>query len=187
MLHHAPDLTTIIDIWDALWEVSEWRPTPHGFAVALGRPLQESGGRGRGGSRVILTPKLRDHLERHRLTPIKLALPIGRTAIKRLRRLLGHHWQVDNAKWWEDRADDLTDMTLTAFVARHGVSLTAASVARSAFLVPKVRSPGWWREPDIAALLLSAQPRAHVADVLGISVGSVGRLRWRLRYLPEMT
>lgn len=32
------------------------------------------------------------------------ALPLGNTAIKRLRALLGHHWRIDRAAWWHRRA-----------------------------------------------------------------------------------
>lgn len=142
-----------------------------------GRRLLSAGAVERAVPRVIVTPALLRHLERHRQRPAALALPIGHTAITRLRRLLGHHRQMDAAAWWDERADDLADLTIEAFAAAHGRSVGAIVNARHALFGRRLRPAGWWRAPDVVEVLLADRPRADIADALGISVGSVGRLR----------
>jgi hypothetical protein len=130
---------------------------------------------------VIVTPRLAQHFETHRLAPAHLALPIGNTTIKRIRRLLGHHRQIDRSLWWEERIADLSDLTLDQFAAKHSVSSAAAAHARHAFFGHKLRPSRWWARKDVADILMSDKPRSEIADVLDISVGSVGRLRWMLQ------
>ena len=107
--------------------------------------------------------------------------------MKRLRHLLGHHRQLDARQWWEDHADDLAELTLEQFAAKHGRKAGAVERARLALLGRKFRPYGWWKEGEAADLLRSDKPRAFVADALGISVGAVGRLRWALRYGHGLT
>lgn len=171
-------MTLIADAWGDNWRVEETRPTRHGFDVFLGRPAD---GNIRGGRRVIVTPDLASHFEARRLNPSTLTLPIGLSTIKRIRALLGHNRYIDHAAWWDERVTDLADLTIEQFCARHGVTVGAAVNARHALLGPTLRPAGWWRAPDIRAIILSAAPRAEVAERLGISVGSIGRLRYWLR------
>jgi transposase/uncharacterized protein YerC len=167
-----------LDIWGDPWVVSEARATRHRFDILFGRPPNS----GRRGPAVIVTEPLAAHLAAHRHTPGQLALPIGNTTIKRLRRLLGFHWRIDRAEWWERRVDDLATLTTGAFAERHAVSAGAVVQARQALLGESRQRPdGWWRHPEMAAILLADKPRADIADHLGISVGAVGRLRWALR------
>lgn len=177
MAGRARDEGRVRDTWGDLWAVREARATQHGFDLLLGRPLAIP----RGQACVIMTEPLRDYLEAQRDTPGSIALPLGNTAIKRLRRLLGHHWQIDRAAWWHRRSADLADLTIEAFAARHSVSAGAIVNARHALLGPTLRPAGWWRAPDVAALILADRPRAEIAESLGISVGAVGRLRWHLQ------
>lgn len=182
---HATIIGEAVDVWGDWWEVREERQTTHGFALALGWPAGVRRGRGAaGGVRVIVTTDLAAHLESTRMAPAAHGLPIGNTTVKRLRRLLGHHWQIDRAAWWEERADDLTDLTIEAFATRHAVSVGAVVNARHALFGPALRPAGWWRAPDVAAVILADAPRADIAARLEISVGSVGRLRWALRATP---
>ncbi len=181
MARQAVILATAEDVDGALWDIREARPTPHGFDVQMGWPHGDIRGRGgSGGPRVVLTAPLAAYLEVMRERPVRIALPIGRGAVKRLRRLLGHHAQIDRAAWWEARADDLAEMTIERFAARHEVSVGAVVQARHALFGPTLRPAGWWRAPDVAALILADRPRVEIADQLGISLGSVGRLRWAL-------
>lgn len=168
------------DAWGDAWTVREARATAHGFDLLLGRPVASP----RGQACVIMTKPLQAYLEAQRDTPAAIALPLGNTAIKRLRALLGHHWRIDRAAWWHRRAADLADLTIEAFAARHGVSAGAVVNARHALFGPALRPAGWWRAPDVAALILADKPRAEIAESLGISVGAVGRLRWQLRRPP---
>lgn len=157
----------------------EYRPTQHGFDIALGWPAGVP--RGRGGPKVILTENLSAYLAAHRDHPKNIRLPIGRTALQRLRRILGHHWQIDRAAWWEQRTDDLSDLTIEQFCAKHSVSAGAVVNARHALFGPTLRPAGWWRADDAAALILADRPRVEIAADLGISIGSLGRLRWALK------
>lgn len=187
MARIAQIIDTIKDAWGDDWDVREYRQTAHDFEIAFGWPYGSPRGKGgSGGVKVIVTPDLLDHFETYRLSPINLALPIGNTTIKRIRRLLGHHRQIDRAAWWEERIADLADLTLDQFAARHGVSVGAAANARHALFGHTLRPAGWWRQKDMAEILLSATPRSDIADTLGISVGSVGRLRWCLMSAQKM-
>lgn len=184
MARVAQIIDKIEDVWSDEWDVREYRPTTHGFAVAFGWPNGvPRGAGGAGGPRVIVSPQLAQHFEAHRLAPINLALPIGNNTIKRIRRLMGHHRHIDGAAWWEQRVADLADLTIDQFAKRHGVSTGAAANARHAFFGHKLRPAGWWQQEDVRAVLSSDLPRSEIADALDVSVGSVGRLRWQLSQL----
>lgn len=176
-----------VDYWGDTWDVRESRDTPHGWPVLLGWPAGVPRGRGgAGGPTVIVTPELAAYFEGlrgFRRPPI--GLPVGRSAIKRIRRLLAIDSALDRAAWWEDRADDLADLTIDRFAARHGVSTGAAAMARLALLGPTLRPAGWWRAADVAAELLADRPRAAIADSLNISVGAVRRLRCQIKHERE--
>lgn len=185
MARRATILRQVTDAWGDPWDVREERKTDHGWPLCLGWPLGVERGQGAaGGPRVIVTAELAAHFERHRRAPQGLALPIGNTAIKRIRRLLGHHRQIDAASWWEERISDLADLTIQAFAAQHDCSVGAVVHARHALFGPKLRPAGWWRAPDVAALLISPLPTVEIADRLGIAVGSARRLRGELLAEP---
>lgn len=170
-----------VDVWGDAWSVRERRSTEHGFDVLLGWPVGQPRGKGAaGGPRVIVTAELAAHMGRIRATPSGHGLPLGNTAITRIRRLLGHHRYIDRAAWWERRAADLIDLTIEQFAERHAVSIGAVVNARHALMGPSLRPAGWWRAPDVSAVLLSDAPTSDTAEVLGISAGSVRRLRWML-------
>jgi len=181
MARRATVLRQIVDVWGDTWDVREERDTPHGWPVCLGWPTGMPRGRGSGGPRVVITTPLAEHFERHRMAPGGLSLPIGSTAIKRIRRLLGHHRAIDAAAWWEDRAADLAELTIEQFARRHGRSVGAIVNARHALFGPRLRPAEWWRSPDVISMLLANRPSAAVADDLGISAGSVRRLRMLIR------
>lgn len=165
------------DIWGDTWDVAERRPAPaYGLEVVLGWPAGMPRGAGRaGGKRVVITPELGALLTAHRTSPGDLVLPIGMTALKRLRRLMGHNRYLDSAAWWEARIDDLSTLTSPEFAARHGVDPHTAAVARLRLCGSKLRPAGWWLTPEVKAVL--AAPTAQAADELGISAGGVRRLR----------
>lgn len=114
----------IADIYGERWLVAEYRPTAHGWPLALGWPAGMTGRQARPG--VIVTLPLAEYLMATRLRDV--VLPIGMTAIKRLRADLDLRWSWDD--WWQARAADLRAMTLEAFCARHGCSIGAASQRR---------------------------------------------------------
>jgi len=75
------------DVFGQLWEVRERRPAPHGWLVEIGWPLGHARGRGGRGVTIILTQPLAEYLTATR--PRAIRLPIGGTAVKRLRARLG--------------------------------------------------------------------------------------------------
>lgn len=183
MARQATIIDRISDAFGDEWDVREYRPTAHDFDVALGWPSGQLRGAGQaGGPRVILTASLVAYLTAHRDSPKNIRLPIGRTAIKRLRSILGHHWQIDRASWWEDRVEDLSDLTIDEFSRRHNVAVGSVVNARHSLFGPKLRPAGWWRVADIAKLLIANRPRVEIAGELGISVGSLGRMRYALKH-----
>lgn len=177
-------LATVSDFFGDAWDVFEVRDTPRAFPVLLGYPAERprvwpAGG----GKRVILTPELAAHLETHRRARFEdMRLPIGKQATQRLRRLLGHHRQLDAQAWWDERFRDLCELTLEAFAVKHGVKTGAVEFARLALLGKTNRDNGWWRIDPARSALLSDRSTADVADELGIAAGSVRRLRWMLRH-----
>lgn len=128
-----------------------------------------------------MTAPLVCYLEEMRDRPGEIDLPCGRTTIKRLRRELGHDWRAEQEGWWLERLEDMDRLTGAQFAARHDVSEARVCQVRVAVLGPRQRPAGWWRDPEIAALLAGPLPRQHIAEVLGISLGAVGRLRWMVR------
>lgn len=182
-LRRAKIIGRAVDAWGDPWDVREARKTNFGFDVLLGWPAGTPRGRGgSGGIRVIVTPDLASWLNALRGTRAPVVLPIGATAIKRIRRLLGYDGVLDRSDWWEMRSEDLADMTLAAFCKKHSVSMGAASQARTVMYGPALRPVGWWRADDIAALLTSEQPVAVIADQLQISASGARRLRATLRH-----
>lgn len=121
MAREATVIDQAVDAWGDAWDVREARPTRHGFDVLLGWPAGAPRGKGgSGGPKVVVTAELARYIDALRGTRRPLELPIGVTTIKRLRRLLGHNSHVDRAAWWEQRANDLGDLTIEAFAKRHG-------------------------------------------------------------------
>lgn len=172
---------TVTDYWGDDWIVINIRTAPGVPAVPLGRP---AGYFGRGGPTIFVTPALAEHLERYRHSPGKAGLPVGLTALKRLRRLLGHNRYIDSAAWWEARADDLATLTMEEFAARHGKSMGQIHNAKVALFGPTNRPNGWWRQPEITSLLRSGLPTSEIADQLGLSAGGARRLIWQARQQP---
>ncbi len=168
----------VLDAGEVVWSVDDARPTDHGFAIYLGRPVSMSGP---GGAAVIITRDLAEYLERHRRAPDLIDLPISATTVHRLRRALGHNWYEDGERWWLQRWDDLSTLTTADFAVRHGVKPAAVTYARLALLGPRQRPARWWADPATADLILSPQPRLYVAQMLDICASSVGRLRTQLR------
>lgn len=182
MTREATIIGQIKDIDNVTYDIREKRPTTHGWDLCLGWPTGIQRGKGGGGGpRVILTTDLVEYLKMEKSSTKRIDLPIGKTSIARLRRLLGMNWQSDRAQWWEDRVDDLASLTLTQFSKRHQVSTGATCTARQSIFGSTQRPEGWWLEYEILTLLAGDSPRIHIADQLDVSLGSVGRLRHLVR------
>jgi hypothetical protein len=128
---------------------------------------------------VILSRELRDYLIATRAKDARL--PISRTTVKKLRRVLGLHWRHERRQWWESKADELAAMNGRLFAQTYGMSEAAVSIAHKRLFGRRLRSPHWWLKEPARSLLRSKLPRAYVAEELGISVSTVGRLRWVAR------
>lgn len=128
MAREAKILGRVLDVHGREWEVRERRPAPHGWMLLTGWPAGEPRGKGGRGVATIPTQELIEYLHATRLRDVDL--PIGLTAIKRLRAEHGINWDWD--AWWVERSDDLRSMTLESFCQRHGCSMGAASQRRAA-------------------------------------------------------
>jgi len=168
----------IRDAFGDRWDISEFRGTKHGFDIVLGWPSGKRrgmGGCGRPG--VVLTKPLVEHLERFRMNPGKADLPLGWSAIRRIREKLDHHIRKDIRRWWESRAKDLAALSGFKFAAKHGKSPQAAHRTVRILLGNRHRQKLWWTAPEVLTVLASKKPDSEVAAVLGISPNSLRRLR----------
>ncbi|MEI8371849.1 MAG: hypothetical protein WCJ35_03335 [Planctomycetota bacterium] len=174
----------VADVFGDSWDLRERRPTAYGWSVCLGWPHGQPRGRGgTGGPSIIVTRELLGYLESVRETPGTYDLPIGRTAIKRLRRLLGMDWFAENEAWWQERIEELSTMTLQKFAEKYGLSEGAVDLWRLRFFGRQLRPEGWWLKEPARELLGGDYPRTYVAQCLDVSLGTVGRLRWVVRKL----
>jgi hypothetical protein len=169
------------DFFGVLWDVSESRATAHGFEVFLGRPANLKGVRSAGRSHVILTPPLVRYFARLRMQPGQANLPIGLSAISKLRAQLGFHIEKDIRCWWESRKNDLATLSGTEFAAKHGKSPHAALYTHRILFGNRIKPRFWWKAADAQALLFSGEPDAKIAAKLGIAESSVRRLRSQAR------
>lgn len=164
------------DVFDDAWDVREERQTPHGWPVLLGWPNGIERGKGRaGGPRVIITAELAAYLNAQ-VTPSKMNLPIGKTAIKRICRVLGVSWRDARSAWWDEREGDLLRLTIDQFASLHGVSVGAVSEQHTRRFGPKVRCAYWWAEPSVVQAI-KTMPTYLLADHLDICASSARRLR----------
>lgn len=90
------------DIDGTVFRITASTSTEHGFPVLRGRPSGQGGT-----SSIILTDDLALHLERHRLTPGRLRLPISDRMVLMLRRRLSFNSWVKKREWWEAHRDEL--------------------------------------------------------------------------------
>lgn len=183
-------LATVAD-----WEGNDWAaylvaPSPHGVVCYRGWPafwLESRRGLGcLGGMSWVLTAELLAWLESIRFAALEHlpGMPFGASALKRMRRQLGHHGKTDRRDWWLERLDDLETLTSMAFVAKHprlteSLSDAAVDMARMDLLGWRgQRAAAPWRAH--ADLLLSGQPTQVIADALNLSIDTVCKMRWRL-------
>lgn len=152
------------DIDGRVWHVNERRITAHDFPVELGWPADYAGP---GAAHVILTPPLAAYLRG--VSRFKdLLLPLNNQAVSRFRVELEMDYRSQRERWWREREDDLRVLSHREFACRHGVSeaaVTAQSVQRCG---PRKRPVGWYREPEIAHMLLTL-PLRDAARQLGIN------------------
>jgi hypothetical protein len=123
----------------------ERRPTPYGFAVYMGWPCVYVG-RERGGKPgIIVTAPLAAHLRANVQRPHYHPLPVGRKALRRVRKWLGidHRvWIDQRLAWWMERIDDLGALSAAKFVEKHG-------------------APAWTRKGTLSTTLVCIMRKAR--------------------------
>ncbi|MFL5242667.1 MAG: hypothetical protein ACJ8FY_11220 [Gemmataceae bacterium] len=86
-------------------------------------------------------------------------------------------------RWWEERHEDLGDLTEPQFAKKYQRKASVVRYARIR-IVGRIRRPeGWWQTDKTLAVLRSAMPHRIAAKELGISFMMVRRLRERARLL----
>jgi len=126
--------------------------------------------------------------------PHFLPLPIGRKALRRVRKLLGvdHKVWIDTRLyWWIDRIDDLGNLSSPKFAAKHGskswtrqgtVSAALVSQMRTILLGKRARPWGWWKDPKVLAVIMNRElTLEQIAERMEISPITVSRIRRRVR------
>lgn len=176
-----------VDEFGDQWAVRERRPTPHGFAVELGWPVDRvpgPGNKGVGAPKVILTPALAQYLRQHPAWG-DIDLPIsGKTVLARFLKALNLDYRTRRAQWWEEHREELQQMGDEAFALKHGLSIVATQQKRARLLGPKQQSrpAGWWRQP-VAAKALLTQPVPESARQFELSEATINH--WRRKLLRD--
>ena len=181
MARHAIVVGSVIDFEGRSWDVREFRRTKYGFDLAIGWPDGRRG-KGYGGPALIPTIELIEYWNSAAVRRGAIYdLPMGRTAIKRLRLVLGMNFYEDVEGWWLDRKKDLDSLRGSHFAKKHGAHESEISQAHTRLIGPRLRARGWWREKTNAEVLLSSLPIREIAQKLKVSDGSARRLRWMLK------
>lgn len=161
-------LCQYVDVLGQTWHVTESRPTEHGWSILSGYPEINGGlAKGiKGPARVILTRELCSYLEEFRMKRGKVRLPLGSTAICKLRCKLGMNYWNDCKEWWkETESRDKTD---------------PSSPRNDAPLKPKNLT--WTRDEirQVSELLDSGMSMSEIARKLRKNEKAVFKLRQRL-------
>jgi len=175
-------LYQIEDHADCLWNVRIERQTAHGWPLLLGRRTNPGDGEKNclSGDTVIITHELAAYLEIMRMTPGQINLPVERSVISRLRRVLKHNFLVDRRKWWNKRR---YEMTATQKDIMDAYSVCARTVRQQSMKLGIAHGPPRWSETEKTQLRqfveagLSAK---EIAKRIGKSPNGVETMRHRL-------
>ena len=168
-MHSLPrkkNLPQVIDCFGQLWDVTESRPTEHGWDVLLGFSALSKGKKG--ASKTILTAELRDYLELHRMDRSALRLPITPTTIHRLRQALGMNYTRDRKQWWADAKQEVLNPVEPSLSQQDEVHLTPHKT---------------WTKEELRQLLelIAAGKNTHeIAAGMGKTLRSVDAVRRRM-------
>ena len=157
------------------WTVREEIPTKHGFTLYFGRPEDSP----RGYRTCIITPELADYLSAaERIRLVDIDLPIGRTALKRLRAELGISWFAAREAWWREKEEDLRTLTLDQFAKKYGVRPSAVSMRLDSLNIDKPRHTGRPLTPELDKEIkekIGSSSDVQLAKELNVGVSSVRR------------
>ena len=174
------------DIFGEEWGIHERRPTPHGFSMAFGWPIDLVPGPGRPSpSRpaAILTRPLARYLK---ATPRAgdIDLPVSVHVQVRFRKLLGVDRSTTTAAWWRKHIAELERIGDRAFAEKYGLHTVSVGNKRRELIGPSYvrRPPSWCESPRIAKVLLT-RPVDESAARYGLHRRTVSRYRSRLREL----
>lgn len=182
MARHATIIDQSRDLYGEPWDIRESRETTHGFCLLLGWP-EGCRGKGYGAPRIVPTKDLHGYWETRQLARDGSIydLPASRTALKRIRQLMGLNYYVAQEQWWLERIEDLATLSGADFRRKHGSNIVTISQVHKSLFGRRQREPGWYLHPDAHLLLTGPLPHIVVAEKLNISVGASRRLRSILR------
>ena len=175
------------DVNGTPWEVHEARATKHGFDLLFGFIANSrlTGRAKQKKQRVIPTQPLVAYWDAHRCDqPAIFDLPVTREAVKLLRRELGFNFFKDRRALWQERTDDLKNLSMREFAQRYDVDQQIAEEWRLRIIGRIARPADWWKDPAVFDVLCSSLPIAQVAKKLGLSRRHAGQLRSRA-LLPD--
>ena len=157
-----------VDVLGQTWNVTESRPTEHGWNLLAGYPVVNGAPvKGvKGPPRTILTQELCAYLEEFRMKRGKVRLPLGSTAICKLRRKLGMNYWNDCKEWWKE----------TENANESGLSSSRSDTPL------KPRNLTWTRDEirQFPELLNSGMSMSEIASIVGKKEKTVFKLRKRL-------
>ena len=165
--------------------------------IYLGWPCPSPGVQQSGKAAVIVTAPLAAHMRANEMRPYAYPLPIGDNARRRVRELLGighREWFDVRLNWWLERIDDLGRLSSAKFVAKHradawtrmGHFSTGLVWQMRVALLGRWRPPvGWWKAPEVSALVNSKLPLDEIAERLNVSPHTVYGIRYRLKKLAR--
>ena len=170
----------IRDVHGVNWDVRQIRPTKHGFHLFFGSP---AGSPWSSNPCIIATKELRNFWDsnRTRHDGFIYDLPVGRSTVKRLRRRLQFNFREDWCKFWQDRIEDLKNISARDFAAKHNLDQLVVFDMRNKLLGRRARQIGWWREPRVVDILLAKGTLRAAAEKLCIGTSQVFRLREKAR------
>ncbi len=171
------------DVGDVLWDVQETRATRHGFSLYFGRPADEGTACYRGHPRLIVTKALEDYWQALRATGhgALFNLPASKHLLQRARRQLGLRYHDDVKAFWMEHIEDLESLPPLELSAKYGVKSARAQFWRRRLVGPRTKPVGWWRTPEIRAILLSDKSLNQVSQELDINRHYACELRRRAK------
>jgi len=180
-----PAFGTVLDVEDRLWVVRQIRRTKHGFPLLFGTPAPAEPAELVRLPKLIPTKALIDFWHRNRTNfGPTFDLPAGRTTLKRVRYRFGFHMQRDLSAFWHDRIEDLKNLSAREFAERHHISFHRVEETRFKILGRTARPLGWWKTPEILAILRAGMSCRQIGQKLGIGLSHASRLRKTARLDP---
>lgn len=178
-----PKFTIVTDYLGVKWRVTEARETVIGVTLFSGFPLKRRDRK----SVVILTNELVDIFEQHRhpggVKKLAAALLISESRVTGLRRKLGHIPERRSESWWQERLDDLENLTSKEFAEKHAVNHSVVAEKRKKLIGLKYRTDDWWQErlEDLATMTGAEFEKKHAVHRHSVSKKRIELLGHRVK------